>query len=256
MDYNNKVRIKCPCGANLALNKTPGMEAKSFTCPVCRQLRPFTDFTILPPVQPKPAAQPQAAAAETIDVMCPCGTKLRVKRNAGIEKKNLTCPKCGQKRPFTEYQQPAPKPAAPKPQVAAPPVSSAPRKPNFGDTCLPYNGLSALTQLVDKATGIRYDLKVGVNIIGRKADSSHATIQIDTADKKLSREHFIITGKPVEPFGYKFFISLHKQEVNPTKVNGQLIDFGDEIFLQNGTRISIHHTELIFEVIDTEQTIC
>ena len=253
---NNKVRIKCPCGANLALTKTPGMEAKSFTCPVCHQLHPFSDFTILPPAQPKPAAaQPKPAApAETIDVICPCGTKLRVKRTPGIEKKTLTCPKCGQKRPFTEYQQPA----TPKPKVPAPAVGSTPGNPNPGGTCLPLtpSSLSALTQLVDTATGMHYDLKVGVNIIGRKADSSHADVQINTADKKLSREHLIITGKPIEPFGYKFFISLHKPEVNPTKVNGQLIDFGDEIFLHNGTRISIHHTELIFEVIDTEQTIC
>ncbi|MGN0224131.1 MAG: FHA domain-containing protein [Muribaculaceae bacterium] len=249
MDYNNKVRIKCPCGANLILPKTPGMEAKTFTCPVCHQPHPFTEYTLLPPRQPNPAPvpapKPAPAQPKTIDVICPCGAKLRVKQTTEIQSKSITCPKCGQKRPFSEYQLPG---------QAKSPIDIGDPLP--GGTVVTNSGVNAPTQLLDMTTGKVYGLKVGENVVGRMADSSKAEIQIETEDKKLSREHFVITAKIVGNGKYKYFLKLYKAEVNTTKVNDQIMEFGDEIFLQNGTKILIHHTTLMFQVQDMESTIC
>lgn len=257
MDNNNKVRIKCPCGANLVLTKTPGMEAKTYTCPVCHQPHPFTEYTLLPPLQsapapapaPKPAPAPAPAAPETVDVLCPCGAKLRVKRVPGIETKTLTCPKCGQKRPFTQYRG-----VSEKSEEGDGPVE--PGKPEVpGGTIFGDPLISSLPHLLDTATGKTYQLCEGNNLVGRCADSSHADIKILTNDKKLSREHFIVIGKKIGK-QYKFFIRLHKKEVNATRVNNDLLDFGDEIFLQNNSTITVNQTTLKFVVIDTESTIC
>ena len=258
---NNKVRIKCPCGANLALTKTPGTEAKSFTCPVCKQRHPFSDFAVLPPLQPKPAAPAAASmAADVLDVRCQCGAMLKVRNTPGIENKMLTCPQCHQKRQFTQYiRNNGGTIYGPTPNQAMAPVSdngqnSAAVKP--GTVVLGQHNLSALTQLIDTSTGTSYNLAVGENIVGRKAMSSSASIQIDTADKKLSREHFVITGKAAAPKGYMFLIKLFKPEVNPTTVNGETLAFGDEVFLHNGSRIKVNAVELIFNVLDIESTIC
>lgn len=245
MDNNNKVRIKCPCGANLVLTKTPGMESKTFTCPVCHQPHPFTEYTVLPPLQPQPAATPQP---QTVDVICPCGAKLRIKRAPGIESKTLTCPKCGTRRPFTQYRDP-------KDITPNPPTDEGGGGGGVpGGTVVAGAESASLPYLLDTASGKTYSLNEGDNIVGRGADSSKADIKIVTTDKKLSREHFVITCKKVGA-GFKFFIRLYKKEVNTTKVSNELLSFGDEIVIQNGAKITVNQTTLQFVVPDIQSTI-
>ena len=50
---------------------------------------------------------------------------------------------------------------------------------------------SNIGSLVD-ALGRTYKLHLGINTIGRRASTSSATVQIDTADRTMSRSHAVI----------------------------------------------------------------
>lgn len=42
------IKIKCPnCNMGLAVKKTPGLESKNITCPVCKQSHPFGEYKLV-----------------------------------------------------------------------------------------------------------------------------------------------------------------------------------------------------------------
>ena len=85
-----------------------------------------------------------------------------------------------------------------------------------------------------------YTLRMGSNVIGRKADTSHADVQIDTADKYMSRHHSLIKMTRVADGRLKALISNYQNKV--TYVNGmQLLD-NDEVGLLHGTQIRMGKT--------------
>ena len=95
--------------------------------------------------------------------------------------------------------------------------------------------------------GIDYPLFEGPNIVGRKASTSKASIQLDTSDRYLSRQHCRIMVSSL-PDGTKKAVLSNYQNKNLTTVDGQEIETGDEIRLTNGDRITMGHTTVVFKL--------
>ena len=82
-------------------------------------------------------------------------------------------------------------------------------------------------------TSHMYTLSLGINTIGRKAQTSNATVQIDTDDLTMSRSHSIIEVRKLKTGGYIHYFS-NAQNKNATYINSGLIENGDRIILHGG----------------------
>ena len=180
---------------------------------------------------------------QTKRIICPqCRAVLDVRNSKNEEVKQITCPSC--KTPlqvkFAPQQEPIPSQSA-----------------LDGETQLAGAGYAA-TQLVSssksKATaklhfhGVEYELEEGQNIIGRKGTTSKATVQIDTDDRYMSRQHCSITVKTL-PDGVKKAVLSNYQNKNLTSVDGQEIETGDAIRLTDGNAITMGHTTVTFKLL-------
>lgn len=98
--------------------------------------------------------------------------------------------------------------------------------------------------------GKEYPLAVGENIIGRKANSSSAAVQIDTsadaASRTMSREHLKIRVIKLSGGKYKSTVSVYKAK-NPTSINGELLGEEDCIVLHTGDRIKMGSVTVVFK---------
>ena len=94
---------------------------------------------------------------------------------------------------------------------------------------------------------LSYPLKEGQNIIGRKGTTSKATIQIETADRYMSRQHCSISVTTLPDGTQKAVLSNYLNK-NQTSVNDQIIGNGDEIRLTNGDSIKMGHTTVVFKL--------
>ena len=92
-----------------------------------------------------------------------------------------------------------------------------------------------------------YFLSEGQNIIGRKGNTSKATVQIATDDRYMSRQHCSITITTL-PDGTKKAVLSNYQNKNLTTIDGQEIETGDAIRLVNGNRITMGHTTVVFKL--------
>ena len=188
---------------------------------------------------------------QTKRIICPqCKAILDVRNSKNEEVKQITCPSCKTllQVKFAPQQEPieAPTFIAPSPSQSA----------LDGETQLAGAGYAA-TQLVSssksKATakllfhGIDYELEEGQNIIGRKGTTSKATVQIDTDDHYMSRQHCSITVKTL-PDGTKKFVLSNYQNKNLTTVDGLEIANGDVIRLSDGNSITMGHTTITFKL--------
>ena len=188
---------------------------------------------------------------QTKRIICPnCRAVLEVKNSKNEEVKHFTCPGCKTllQVKFDPQQEPieAPTYIAPSPSQSA----------LDGETQLAGAGYAA-TQLCTtpkpQATakllfhGVGYELEEGQNIIGRKGTTSKATIQIDTDDRYMSRQHCSITVKTL-PDGTKKVVLSNYQNKNLTSIDGQEIENGDEIRLSNGNQITMGHTTVTFKL--------
>lgn len=156
-------------------------------------------------------------------VRCPhCGVVLDVQNKGNERVRQFACPRCKTmlRVDFTPQEELATQLAAPR--------SVAKR------LCLTY-------------AGQEYALHDGRNIVGRKAATSSATVQIDTPDKTMSRQHAVIAVCPIAN-GERKVVLCDYQSKNGIYVNGQQLREGDEIRLADGNRIKMGDTTLIFRV--------
>lgn len=176
--------------------------------------------------------------ALVIKIKCPyCGAILAVKKTAGMETKSLTCPVCKESSPYTTFKQIVDKKQEEHTQVN--------ETPNY--TLGQLKGIDSNTQM--------FRLKVGKNIIGRKATASTADFQISTGEsKRLSREHLIIEVKKVPGRGFVHFASLYKMKSNATFINDEQLEYGDCVVLQHGDILKLPDVSLKFEIPDDEGT--
>jgi hypothetical protein len=183
---------------------------------------------------------------EIIQIKCPFdGAVLSVKYQTGIETKNVTCPVCKNKYPFTKFKRVTP---------GASQGSHTGGGEEEPDTELPKENL-ILGRLRSMDSSLSFQLKPGRNVIGRKSASSTATLQIDTgADRKLSREHLVIEVKRVPAKGFVHYVSLYKERVNPTYIGDELLQYGDCVVLHHGDLVKLPDLTLMFELPDEDAT--
>lgn len=196
---------------------------------------------------------------EIIQIKCPFdGAVLSVKNQPGIETKNVTCPVCKHKYPFTQFRR------------VTQPVNIEDQHteyPNPNDhTQYSRNGgsgddteLGTMNLTLGKVnligTGISYQLRPGRNVIGRKGTKSEANFQIDTYEKRaMSREHIVIEVKKVPAKGFVHYVSLFKERVNATFIGNEQLLYGDCIVLNHGDIIKLPDASLKFEIPDDDAT--
>lgn len=194
---------------------------------------------------------------DIIRIKCPFdGAVLSVKNQPGIESKNVTCPICKHKYPFTQFKRVLPDSGNEDPDTEYP----------GGDEHTSYEGNGEKTDIKEdlnnsigmlKVIGLHssYQMKPGRNIVGRKAQKSVADFQIDTAEKRLiSREHIVVEVKKVPSKGFVHYASLYKEKVNDTFIGNERLMFGDCIVLNHGDVIRLPDVTLRFEIPDEEGT--
>ena len=175
---------------------------------------------------------------------------LDVKNSKDETLKLINCPQC--KTPLQVKFEPQQEPMEAH-------TYYAPQRPaaNEGETQLGA-GLAGITQLYtptkqQSATakllfgGAVYPLEEGQNIVGRKGTTSQATVQIETADRYMSRQHAAITVTTM-PDGTRKAVLSNYQNKNLTTVDGQEIETGDAIRLTDGNSITMGHTTVTFKL--------
>ena len=101
-----------------------------------------------------------------------------------------------------------------------------------------------------------HKLKMGRNVVGRKASASSADIQILTAEnRRMSREHIVIEVKKIAGRGVVHYISLYKERLNPTFIGNEKMEYGDVLELNDGDIIKLPDCTLKFEIPDEEGTV-
>ena len=196
-----------------------------------------------------------------IKIKCPtCGKVLRLQDAPNINAASFTCPVCKEKHVVGKCQRyvEQPKPAASsgdetqygggsaqqqggdETRIGSQPQYGSGDETRIGSALRPAVGV-----LVDNM-GRTYQLRSGINTIGRKASSSAASVQIATEDRTMSRSHAII--EVSNAGGKQIHILRNGANKNPSYLNGSLIGQQDQLILNNGDRIKMGNTELTFKI--------
>lgn len=96
-----------------------------------------------------------------------------------------------------------------------------------------------------ECNGQRYKLAMGINIVGRKASTSNATVQIDTNDRYMSRMHARIQISLL-PTGQIRATITNERNMNTTLLNEQPLSDNDVMILTKGSRIQMGDTTVIY----------
>ena len=186
-------------------------------------------------------------------IKCPvCNTVLDVKNKNDEETIVITCPSCQTllKVKFRRQQEP----------IEARTFYAAPRKATDDDDGktrydVGGNGATRLAKPMSKPTskailqveGVNYTLEEGLNVVGRKSPSSKATVQLETTDRYMSRQHCRIIVSTLHDGSKKVVLSNY-QNKNLITIEGIDIVNGDEIRLTDGDSIMMGHTTVTFKL--------
>ena len=91
----------------------------------------------------------------------------------------------------------------------------------------------------------KYPLEFGNNVIGRKATTSQATVQIVTDDRYMSRQHLAIQVIKVSSDKVRVVVANYHNK-NASFVNGQLLNEGDQLILSEGSTIKMGNTIVVY----------
>lgn len=193
---------------------------------------------------------------ELIKIKCPFdGAVLKVMNQPGIESKNVTCPICKHKYPFTEFKRVDDVYSNEDPDTELPGGEEKTRYRDSEETTSLNQPDFTIGELYIPSMNKVFRLSPGRNLIGRKATKTTATIQIDTGEKRsMSREHLVIDVKKVPAKGMVHYVSLAKEKVNKTMVGNEVLNYGDCFVLQNGDVIALPDVTLKFRIPDEEKT--
>lgn len=155
-----------------------------------------------------------------------CGIILEVKNSKNEAVKLITCPQC--KAPLR--------------------VRFQPQQPLEVETVLPgcqpaqQRAATACLVLADQ----QYVLRQGANTVGRKAQTSQATLQLPVSDPYMSRHHLQITVS-VLPNGKLKAVISNDRNKNITSINGVELPHDEAIVLSNGDRIVMGKTTVVYQ---------
>lgn len=179
-----------------------------------------------------------------IQIKCPwCSAVLSVRYQEGLDTASVTCPVCKRKSPYSQF----------KPYSA--PLEESTCYPTGMGRDVNTSSSTPIGRLFIPSLGSSYYLSEGLNIVGRSASASQATIGLNVgSNKRISREHIIINVANIPGRGLVHTISLYKERVNQTFVNGEILTFGDNIILKHGDIINLPDLDVRFEIPDPDQT--
>ena len=188
--------------------------------------------------------------SDLIQIKCPfCGALLSVRNLPGIKNRNITCPICKQTNRFGQYRTGS----------AAAPDQGGRMPGGFGsaDEATQYGPMNFnIGRLRLQGTAISFQLRPGKNEIGRKTANSTVDFQIDTGEhRRMSRRHLVVEVVKEPHKGFVHYVSLSKENVNPTMIDGNPLHFGvDRVILRHGALIGLPDAELRFELPDEDAT--
>lgn len=193
-------------------------------------------------------------------VVCPqCGQVLWFVPVPGYQSKSMRCPKCGFRAKYSEFANPAaPAPAnQPAYDAGAPteiynPAGAATEiyNPNAtGNYNIPR--ATNVAQLRVMLTGQIHRLSVGHNVIGRKAISSTADLQIE-GDPYMSRRHVDIEVIQQPDGSYQYRLNEINSK-NIVKLNGREIHRNDILLLAPGDELTMGQTNV--KLVEDDQTL-
>lgn len=189
---------------------------------------------------------------QTKRIKCPkCGVVLDVKNSKNEEVKQITCPSCKTllQVKFQPQQEPIEAKTfyAPPKQPVADNGATQLAGGSFGATQLVMSPKNETAKASLVFGGVSYPLEEGQNIVGRKATTSTANVQIETADRYMSRQHCSITVTTL-PDGKKKAVLSNYQNKNQTTIDGLPVETGDVIRLTDGNSITMGHTTITFKL--------
>lgn len=189
---------------------------------------------------------------DVIKIKCPnCGGPLKLK--LGFQNMDIAvpCPICKVSSPLKSYMK-----VSELKQSDNTEYPDDDEKTTFGVRVV--NGIIGQLKVQD-ALQPSFPLKMGRNVIGRKAKSSTADIQIPLPVEqrsRTSREHLIIDVDKVKDKGVVHYLSLYpKSKMNETLFNGEKLSNSDRVILKNNDIITLPDVKLVFEIPDEEGTI-
>ncbi|MFI3267272.1 MAG: FHA domain-containing protein [Rikenellaceae bacterium] len=183
-------------------------------------------------------------------IKCPvCGAVLTIKTIPGLENKSISCPICKVTSKFTDYKKPSETVSKPEEDVKTAYFN--------GNNASQQTGANNNTigQLRHVDSRKLYSLKLGTNIVGRKAVTSKADVQIDTNDKTMSRSHSLIEVIKLDNGAYVHHFS-NANNKNETFLDSQKVGTGDKFILNDGDTIKMANVVLKFVILNGEETEC
>lgn len=184
-----------------------------------------------------------------------CGIILEVKNSKNEAVKLITCPQC--KAPLRVRFQPQQPLEVETVLPGCQPAQQRVAPQNDGETLLGGRQDSERTILGQgrqqgAATaclvlaGQQFVLRQGANTVGRKAQTSQATLQLPVSDPYMSRHHLQITVS-VLPNGKLKAVISNDRNKNITSINGVELPHDEAIVLSNGDRIVMGKTTVVYQ---------
>ena len=185
-------------------------------------------------------------------VQCPqCGSIYDIPNSKGEPERIFACKKC-QKKLRVKFSNPPVNNDEPIDAITVNPKDNGKTQYHRQNT----TGITNNTIIAQKkgkkgilcVNGREYELREGVNTVGRKSANSTASLQLDVNDPYLSRRHSKINcvnmGKPT----FKAIIS-NDQNKNMTCINNTPLGKDDEIVLTDGCTIKMADTIVIYKEV-------
>lgn len=165
-----------------------------------------------------------------------CGKTLKVPNKSLEVAKNIKCPNCGCPRLVNFVDEHA----GENPQPTADMQTGA-------DDQLTQYGQSASGQAYLEYDGMKYEIQQDVTVVGRRAGTSTADIQIDSQDMYMGRHHAVITRKK-DYTGNTVYSLRCKDAKNGLTVNNIPVGDNGETVLLDGANIRMGHTVVVFRL--------
>ena len=175
---------------------------------------------------------------ETKKIQCPsCGVLLEVRNSKNEAVKIIECPQCGTQL-RVRFPQKDDSVMDARTFIAGMDIG--------GETIVPGVSPKTAAKAIIVCEGNTYELHEGRNIVGRKASTSTADVQLLVADRYMSRLNAIVC---VRKAGDKLLVTIaNYKNVNPVKVGAVTLLDGDEVLLEDGDEIIMGTTKMRLKI--------
>lgn len=179
-----------------------------------------------------------AILSEKIIKCTDCGKTLKVPNKNLEVAKSIKCPNCGCPRLVNFVDE----------HSTDAPQTDVQEETNNTETIYGGEGRSASGQACLEYDGMKYPIEQDMTVVGRRAGTSMADIQIDSQDMYMGRHHAVITRKR-DFTGNTVFSLKCKDAKNGLTVNNIPVGENGETVLLDGANIRMGHTVVVFRLV-------